>query len=96
LNLNQEFKADCGLIRELHVFGPEMAISQRNDSAAQHRGFGRALLKEAEKITKTEFDKQYLAILSGVGAREYYRGEGYQQQGDYMVKKLDDEPLNTD
>ena len=75
---------------------PEMAMSQRHDSAAQHRGFGRALLKEAEKIAKMEFGRQYLAILSGVGAREYYRSEGYELQGDYMVKKLDNEPLNAD
>jgi elongator complex protein 3 len=88
VNLKPEINSDCGLIRELHVFGPEMALSQRLDSAAQHRGFGRALLKEAERITVHEFGRQYLAILSGVGAREYYRAEGYELQGDYMVKKL--------
>jgi elongator complex protein 3 len=94
VNLNEEVKANCGLIRELHVFGPEMALSQRLESAAQHRGFGRALLKEAEKITTQEFGKQYLAILSGVGAREYYRTEGYELQGEYMVKKLGSSTLN--
>jgi histone acetyltransferase (RNA polymerase elongator complex component) len=30
-----------------------------------------------------------MIILSGVGAREYYRTEfGYSLQGDYMVKEL--------
>ena len=94
VNLNAEIQSDCGLVRELHVFGSEMALSQRLDSAAQHRGFGKALLKEAEKIARTEFGKHYLAILSGVGAREYYRAEGYELQGDYMIKRIDPEPLD--
>ncbi|HSW56984.1 MAG TPA: tRNA uridine(34) 5-carboxymethylaminomethyl modification radical SAM/GNAT enzyme Elp3, partial [Dehalococcoidales bacterium] len=45
----------CGLIRELHVFGPQMALKQRDDSAAQHRGYGRTLLKEAERIAREEY-----------------------------------------
>ncbi len=88
VNLSPDVRSDCGLIRELHVFGPEMALNKRLDSAAQHRGFGRALLKEAERIANAEFGRQYLAVLSGVGAREYYRTEGYVLQGEYMVKRL--------
>jgi elongator complex protein 3 len=91
VNLSTEIRNDCGIIRELHVFGPEMALSQREDSAAQHRGFGRSLLRQAEKIAYSEFNKQYMVILSGVGAREYYRSEGYSLQGDYMVKRLGSE-----
>jgi elongator complex protein 3 len=78
----------AALVRELHVFGPEMALNQRNDSAAQHRGFGRSLLREAERIAGEEFGQDWIAVLSGVGAREYYRNEGYSLEGDYMVKKL--------
>jgi elongator complex protein 3 len=84
-------KESCGLIRELHVFGPEIPLSQRQESAAQHKGYGRALLKEAERIAKEEFGKQYCAVLSGVGARDYYRGEGYELRGYYMVKRLAEE-----
>jgi elongator complex protein 3 len=91
VNLREAVRSSCGLIRELHVFGPEMALSQRVDSAAQHRGFGRALLKEAERLAEAEFGRRYMAILSGVGAREYYRGEGYTLEGDYMVKRLGSE-----
>jgi len=29
-----------------------------------------------------------LAVLSGVGAREYYTGLGYRRQAGYMVKEL--------
>jgi elongator complex protein 3 len=87
-NLGEEMGTDIALVRELHVFGPELPLSQRRDSAAQHRGFGKALLKEAERIAREEFGRGWLAILSGVGAREYYRAEGYHLQGAYMVKRI--------
>jgi elongator complex protein 3 len=76
------------LIRELHVFGPELPLSSRDQNAAQHKGYGKALLREAERIAREEFGKNYMAVLSGVGAREYYRSEGYETQGAYMVKPL--------
>jgi len=83
---------DMALIRELHVFGPEVALSQKNPVAAQHKGFGKSLLKEAEKIAGEEFKKQWIVVLSGVGAREYYRSEfGYSLEDDYMVKQLQSE-----
>jgi elongator complex protein 3 len=88
VNLPENIRNDSALIRELHVFGAEMILSQRDSSAAQHKGFGRSLLKEAERIAHDEFHKGWMAILSGVGAREYYRNEGYTLQGDYMIKKL--------
>ncbi len=76
------------IIRELHVYGAEVPLRQQDDSSAQHRGLGKALLKEAERITRDEFGLPEIFVLSGVGAREYYRAEGYAQQKDYMVKKL--------
>jgi elongator complex protein 3 len=80
---------NVALIRELHVFGPELPLSQRDESAAQHKGFGRKLLREAEHIAREEFHKGWMAVLSGVGTREYYRAEGYYLQGAYMMKKLE-------
>jgi len=77
------------LIRELHIYGAEVALGGRKDAAIQHRGLGRLLLQEAERIAAEEFGVGYIAILSGVGAREYYRGEpGYNLEAGYMVKKL--------
>ncbi len=74
-------------VRELHVFGPEVALGERDGTAAQHRGLGVALLREAERITATE-GAFALRILSGVGVREYYRNLGYVGEGPYMVKRL--------
>ncbi len=86
--LPEHLRDQTALVRELHVFGPELSLSQRDSTAAQHRGLGKALLKEAEYITSQEFRRDWLAVLSGVGARQYYRAEGYRLQGAYMVKKV--------
>ena len=77
------------IIRELHVFGPEVPISEQRTKAAQHRGIGKALLHEAERIAQEEFAAGSIYILSGTGAKEYYRSEsGYRSKGDYMFKSL--------
>ena len=87
--LGSETNGSLALIRELHVYGPEVALGQRNTAAAQHKGLGRQLLLEAERVAADEFGVSLIAILSGVGARDYYRsGLGYALKGDYMVKKL--------
>ena len=81
---------NSAVIRELHVYGPEVPISEQKEEAAQHKGLGKALLQEAERIASQEFRVKTMIILSGVGAREYYRTEfGYRPQGGYMVKELD-------
>ncbi len=80
---------NSALIRELHVFGPEVPLSEQKAEAAQHKGLGKALLKEAERIATDEFNVQQMIVLSGTGAREYYRAElDYSSQGNYMVKNL--------
>jgi len=77
------------LIRELHVFGPEVPLSEKITKATQHKGLGKALLREAERIARDEFKAQEMVILSGTGAKEYYRAEfGYSSQDDYMIKTL--------
>ena len=87
--LGQGLNGNLALIRELHVFGPEVPLSEQRNEAAQHKGLGKALLREAERIASDEFQAQEVIILSGTGAREYYRTEfGYSSQGDYMVKNL--------
>jgi elongator complex protein 3 len=73
----------------LHVFGPQVPLSEQCENAAQHKGLGRALLKKAEEIAFDEFQTDRMVILSGVGAREYYRSDfGYSLEGNYMVKNL--------
>ena len=77
------------IVRELHVYGPEVPLKNQNADSAQHKGLGKALLKEAERIASEEFNAPQMLVLSGVGAREYYRAEfGYSPAGDYMVRTL--------
>ena len=87
--LGQKIDGNFALIRELHIYGPEVPLTKQKEGAVQHKGLGKALLGEAERIASDEFHTQQMVILSGVGAKEYYRTEfGYSSQADYMVKKL--------
>lgn len=74
-------------IRELHVYGPETDIG-KNGKAQQHQGLGKQLIQEAEKIAVDDFDAREMLVMSGVGAREYYRKFGYGLEGCYMGKRL--------
>lgn len=75
----------CG-IRELHVYGDLAPIGGAGE--VQHRGIGKRLLAEAERIAREEFGRKKLLVISGVGAREYYRKQGYEREGAYMAKRL--------
>ena len=87
--VGQTNKGNLALIRELHTFGPEVPLSEQKEDAAQHKGLGKALLMEAERIAGEEFHARQMVVLSGTGAKEYYRAEfNYNSQGDYMVKNL--------
>jgi len=87
--LKQEIKRDLAIIRELHIYGPEVPLNEQKPGAAQHKGLGKALLREAERIARNEFQAQQMVILSGTGVKEYYRSEfGYSSEGDYMVKQV--------
>lgn len=79
---------NSALIRELHVYGRVVPIKTRTKQAAQHKGLGQKLMSEAEKIAKKEFGFSKVAVISGIGVREYYRKLGYRPKGNYMVKLL--------
>jgi elongator complex protein 3 len=76
------------IVRELHVFGPEVPLGERAEESVQHHGLGERLVREAEDIGKKEFKADRLSVLSGVGARSYYHSLGYSLKGAYMVKEL--------
>jgi elongator complex protein 3 len=78
------------LIRELKVSGAEVPIGVKPIKEWQHRGWGKALVKEAERIAKADFQRKRLLVLSGVGAREYFRKLGFRRRGIWMGKELKD------
>lgn len=81
------FLNNSALIREIHTYGPETAINQYNKKASQHKGLGKKLILEAEKIAK-KYGAQKLSIIAGVGVRDYFRSLGYTLKDTYMVKKI--------
>jgi elongator complex protein 3 len=86
-SLRKEITLDSALIRELHVYGSAEKIGGKGEERVQHRGFGKQLLREAEKIAK-EAGKKKMIIISGIGVRDYYRKLGYKKEGHYMVKEF--------
>ena len=86
--LRLRINGEKAIVRELHIFGPEVPLGGRLERATQHHGLGEGLLREAERIAGEEFKADRLSVLSGVGARAYYRSLGYSLEGAYMVKEL--------
>lgn len=78
----------AAIVRELHTYGWQLPLEDKNRSAAQHRGFGRRLMAEAERITREEFGLPRIAVIAGIGVRPYYRRLGYTLDATYMVKPL--------
>jgi ELP3 family radical SAM enzyme/protein acetyltransferase len=77
----------CSFVRELHVYGSVVAHDLKGDKNVQHMGFGKKLLKKAEEISLQ--NKVYkIAIISGVGVREYYENQGYTLCKNYMMKQF--------
>ena len=84
-------------VRELHVYGETLPLGSkksavRNKGAEpalinpshQHSGWGRQLLAKAEELAKG----RELYVISGIGAREYYRKLGYAPKDGYMWKHV--------
>lgn len=85
-----EIDEETALIRELHVYGREERIGMAG--ALQHTGIGKNLMKMAEEKAK-ELGCKKILVISGVGAREYYRKIGYAKDGPYMSKTITDREI---
>lgn len=97
----------AAIIREIQTFGQLVPIGEKK-IAPQHRGLGKKLIKEAEKIAYTEFSRsarkelgsrshryakrcgrvKKVAVISGIGARNYWQRLNYFLKNTYMVKYL--------
>lgn len=85
--LREEITKDSALIREIHVYSAAVQIGKKSDDSFQHRGIGKSLMKKAEEIAQRG-GKYKMIVISGIGAREYFRKIGYGLEGVYMVKSL--------
>ncbi|MBY8983444.1 MAG: tRNA uridine(34) 5-carboxymethylaminomethyl modification radical SAM/GNAT enzyme Elp3 [Candidatus Lokiarchaeota archaeon] len=77
------------VVREIKVVGELVPRDMKPKfSQIQHRGFGKLLMKNAEKISFDEFDAGKLAVISGIGARDWFYELGYKLDGVYVSKTL--------
>ena len=73
------------------MFNPtanEGTLVPNNQVKYQHRGLGRALLVEAERICREEYGLKNISVISAIGTRDYYRKFGYTNNGPYVTKSL--------
>ncbi len=78
------------IVREIKVVG-ELVPKDMKPTAIeqiQHRGYGKKLLQYAEKIAKEEFDAKKIAVISGLGVRDWFYAQGYRLDGPYVSKEL--------
>ena len=86
--LTEEISGETGIIRELHVYSSAVSIGNVPDGKqVQHRGYGKRLLEKAERLA-TDNGMKKMLVLSGIGAKEYYRKLGYRNEGIYVGKTL--------
>jgi len=75
-------------VRELKVVGRVVPIHDPAGARWQHRGLGRRLMAECERIASEEFGLRSIRVTSGVGVRSYYRSLGYDLKRPYMERPL--------
>ena len=79
---------DCSFIRELHVYGTMVNHNQKQlKNSVQHYGFGKKLMETAEEIC-IQNNIHKIAVISGVGVRQYYEKLGYKLYNNYMIKTI--------
>jgi len=76
------------IVRELHVYGLLVPVGRHIARAWQHKGYGGILLSEAERISKEDYDRKKVVIISALGTKQYYRRFGYDYDGPYVSKLL--------
>ena len=79
----------CAFIRELHVYGQIVGHGEKGGNV-QHMGFGKKMMSVAEDIVLAR-GLNKVAVISGVGVRQYYSSQGYKLVKDYMIKELQGE-----
>ena len=76
------------IVREIKVVGELVTRDSKPSrfSQIQHRGYGKMMMKNAEKISSEDFDAKKLAVISGLGVRDWFYEQGYKMDGPYVSK----------
>lgn len=75
------------MIREVHVYGPALAIGGESEGQAQHVGLGTRLLDEARRLSRAA-GFQRISVIAATGTRGYYAARGFEQGELYMTGNL--------
>lgn len=75
----------CAIVREVHVYGKQIAVGGHLKGENQHVGWGSRLMAKAEELA-AEAGYKKMAVIAGIGTREYYKKSGYALVGSYMLK----------
>src|SRR6266704_3175616 len=81
-------RQNSSIIRELHIFGQTVPVGDRLAGAFQHKGYGSRLLAEAERISREEYDRRKMLVISALGTKGYYSRFGYTHDGPYVSKSI--------
>jgi elongator complex protein 3 len=88
----KEVKAEpCSTVRELHIYGSLVPVGKHLVKAWQHKGYGATLLAEAERVTREDYDLKKILVISALGTKQYYKRFGYDHDGVYMSKTLENQ-----
>lgn len=80
---------NSALIREVHVYGTSISVSDNNKKSPQHKGYGKLLVQTAQHIAADHKLKK-ISVISGVGTKEYYKNKcGFIHEGTYMTKNIE-------
>jgi elongator complex protein 3 len=76
------------IVRELHVYGQLVPVGKHLADAWQHKGYGEALLREAERVACDCYGVRKILVISALGTKKYYLRFGYGPDGPYVSKML--------
>ena len=72
------------MIREVHVYGPALAIGGIEKGAAQHVGVGTRLLNQARRIS-LDAGFEHISVIAATGTQAYYAARGFESGELYMT-----------
>jgi elongator complex protein 3 len=78
------------VVREIKIVGELVPkdLKPNRFTQIQHRGYGKLLMDNAERISSEDFNAEKIAVISGIGARDWFYELGYESDGPYVSKKL--------
>jgi elongator complex protein 3 len=79
--------AGAAMIREVHVYGPALAIGRSSAGEAQHLGMGQKMIAEAQRLARSAGYSR-LAVISAIGTRRYYERLGFRRGHLYLLADL--------